>query len=139
MRLGYPRPARVSERERRGDWLVLPGEAEEAEDAFRERNRFDRAADRATRQPIEPNREVWERRAGAFDYPGVDTPTDEPRYSLLDEHRQRAVSKRREPTDALASPVEDPEWRGSRMLGAVESSSAELGTAARGVWDELGL
>lgn len=88
---------------RRGDFLVTEQDAERAEDAFEaDLSRRRRLLDKASREPVPADVNRWERRKGMFDFPGVDTPTDEPRFGMTDfplpRNRQQLVSGELEPS-----------------------------------------
>jgi hypothetical protein len=70
---------------RKGDFRVPQDDLERAEDAFQERNEYSKGFDKALRAPITTNVEVYENVNGrGLDFPGVDTPTEDPRQGLLD-------------------------------------------------------
>lgn len=75
----------MGDRVRKGDFLVPKEDLEKAEDAFEERSPRSRSADKATRAPITTDGEVYERLGGrVVDYPGVDTPTENPSEAVGD-------------------------------------------------------
>lgn len=102
---------------RRGDYLVPAEELEAAEDEFEGWSRGRRARDRLSRQPIEPDRRRWARGARFVDYPGVDTPTDEPRVTLLDEWVGVTDVKPPGEGDVIADPQGREPVFGSEYLG----------------------
>lgn len=72
-------------KERRGDFLVPNEDIEAAEAVFTERSPRSQAIDRAHRAPITTDIETYRRSGGrGVDFPGVDTPTEDPKASVLD-------------------------------------------------------
>jgi phytoene dehydrogenase-like protein len=109
--------------ERRGDYLVPRDDLEDAREAFSERSRGSRARDRLSRAPIERDYDHWVRNQRGLDYPGVDTPRDSPRRSVLDEFWDHDTRHRAAGREVVVSPEERPEWAGSALLGDLAESS----------------
>lgn len=105
--------------ERYGDYLVDPEERAAAEEAFSERSEGSRARDRLSRAPIELDREYWEEHQRGLDYPGVDTPTDEPRDSVPDMWWAVNTEYRSDGWDVAVEPEEPDPMFGSLALGIV--------------------
>lgn len=78
-------PRRRREFVRKGDFLVPVEDLEEAERVFHERSERSRAMDKALRAGISTSARTYAKLKGrGVDYPGVDTPEEEPRRSLND-------------------------------------------------------
>ena len=62
-----------------GDFIVSTRSFEDAREENRERNIEERAADSGKRAPITTSFAKWRANKDELDFPGVDTPTDEPK------------------------------------------------------------
>jgi hypothetical protein len=99
-----------------GDYLVPKDDLKEAEESFSKRSKASRSRDRLSRAPIETDVEKWKKRQRWMDYPGVDTPKDTPRVSLLDE---RVDADRDEAGDVLFAPEERSLAKGVEEAGTM--------------------
>lgn len=67
------------DRVRKGDFLVPKDDFEQAEETFEEKSERRQQADKALRGFVTPSVELYESMGGSVvDYPGVDTPTEDP-------------------------------------------------------------
>lgn len=68
-----------------GDFRVTESALESARETFEQRSERSQAVDKALRGPIVTDPERYAEAQGrVFDFPGVDTPTDEPRQGVTD-------------------------------------------------------
>lgn len=74
----------MHERSRRGKFLVSDEDTREAERAFQQRSKRSRAMDKAFRAPIARDLETWKNNQRGLDFPGVDTPRDDPQHGVAD-------------------------------------------------------
>jgi hypothetical protein len=120
------------DRKRRGDFLVPKDELDRAEEVFADRSPRSQAVDRAFREPITEDVEQWEETPRLLDYPGVDTPTDEPRHTVWDfpmpAERARFASGRQEGVQLAPDPKRDPVGL-KKGLQAPEESVSFIGEA----------
>jgi len=73
------------DRVRKGEFVVPEQDLEAAQETFNDRNKQSKNRDRAFRGPITTDVETYQATNGyLFDYPGVDTPTDEPKQAIGD-------------------------------------------------------
>lgn len=73
------------DRVRRGDFVVPEKDLEQAQDVFENRPPRAQSFDKATRGPITTDIETYRNMGGAvLDYPGVDTPTQDPKRRTAD-------------------------------------------------------
>ena len=95
----------VREMVRKGDYLVPKRSLAAAEDAYEERSERSRRVDSRLRAPITTDLEFWQDHQRGYDYPGVDTPSDEPRQAITDHPglRGRARMAKREQNNARLS------------------------------------
>jgi hypothetical protein len=97
-----------------------------AREAFNKRSRGSRARDRMSRAPIETDYEVWVDNQRGLDFPGVDTPRDDPRQAFLDARFGEGGD------DAVLDRRESDKWMGSALLGNIaEDTKMPEGTAGR--------
>jgi hypothetical protein len=107
-----------------GDYVVRREALAEARDAFAERSEGSRARDRLARAPIETDVGEWRENQIGLDFPGVDTPRDEPRKAMLDEQRRSLRARSEREKDVVLSEEEQPRGPlGSRLLGGFARDS----------------
>jgi hypothetical protein len=72
-----------------GDFKVGLGDKDSVDARHTTRTRGDNAirTDNRRRAPITTDKETWKENPGRYDYPGVDTPTDQPRLRRMDLER----------------------------------------------------
>lgn len=130
------------ERVRRGDFMVDKGSLERARESFEEREPASRARDRALRGPIVEDVAFWEENQRIVDYPGVDTPTDEPRHTPYDfprpEQRDRMARGAQE-GDVILDEQERPFDAIGSLVDAGRRYGVQVGGVREAVWESMGV
>lgn len=84
---------------RKGDYVVPEADVNRAERAFAERSPRSRRVDKKFRAPIVTSYGYWSRHQRGTDYPGVDTPTDDPEMAVTDQPGPRGRARMANRTD----------------------------------------